>query len=797
MIVAITGLNTSIQAQQSVEQRMGNAITVLATEMASVPALVVDDIKAAQALIDVAIELSPEDKEIWRQRLELSLLAEDVKRSQESLAKLHDLEPDNDVLSLMIFDTYMSKLNTATERIEAYQSLLSQPTRGSLSTPIASRLALDLAILHQRVGDHDAYAQWLGESIAADPSYREALVRASTFYQDNTDDPIGEAELLLSMVRADPADLQAQVQVGRLLLEKGAYLGASRIYEIIERNAISLRNQGAIFQDDFFTEFVLATWGGKSPDEVLNWIDRIDQGKKRNALVGQDQEISDLSPALCGIRLAVASQMGSKQSKKDAAIALGYTSKKRIEEVKEAASKDGVGVNENTFIAVVSQLELEWAWLLLLTDSDLSQASALIKRVMDAGQLNAQASDRFAGWLALRSGDQAKARELLSKIAEGDSFATYGIAVIDKEQGNTQKAAQGFLAVARERAGSILGLMAASELWNILGQRTPINETANRLNALAQALPKIIDYATSDPTQLMTFRVRPEKSPIQPFESPVFLVEIINKADFPIAIGDLEPLQPDLLLDMTVRSTYRNFDQLAPLILDVGRRLRLEPQEKLVLKLNLNMTKIGQIINQMMSEGVSISARGFTNFFVSEANTSNGVQLTYWPGVLGSVATSQPLRIDGILPTEAWFDEVIKKLKSSDDSQAPVMLAILSQLLNAESDKADGRLKNIADETLEHATTVVLESFRRQSPVARGWLLSILNEGQISRPLVSESVLSKEPMVQLGILLNVYNNLNSVTTEQNEALIDLVKSDDNTVSIAAKAMRSIINDRKN
>ena len=242
--------------------------------------------------------------------------------------------------------------------------------------------------------------------------------------------------------------------------------------------------------------------------------------------------------------------MGSKQSKKDAVIALGYTSKKRIEEVKEAASKDGVDVNEHTFVTVVSQLELEWAWLLLLTDSDLSQASALIKRVMDAGQLNAQARDRFAGWLALRSGDQAKARELLSKIAESDSFATYGIAVIDKEQGNTQKAAQGFLAVARERAGSILGLMAASELWDILGQRTPINETANRLNALAQALPKIIDYAISDPTQLMTFRVRPEKSPIQPFESPVFLVEITNKADFPIAIGDLEPLQPDLLLDI-------------------------------------------------------------------------------------------------------------------------------------------------------------------------------------------------------------------------------------------------------
>ena len=110
---------------------------------------------------------------------------------------------------------------------------------------------------------------------------------------------------------------------------------------------------------------------------------------------------------------------------------------------------------------------------------------------------------------------------------------------------------------------------------------------------------------------------------------------------------------------------------------------------------------------------------------------------------LAALQRVRPLRIDGILPTEAWFDEVIKKLESSDDSQTLVMLAILSQLLNAESDKADGRLKHIADETLERATTVVLEAFRRQSPVARGWLLSILDEGQISRPLVSESVAFK------------------------------------------------------
>ena len=40
-------------------------------------------------------------------------------------------------------------------------------------------------------------------------------------------------------------------------------------------------------------------------------------------------------------------------------------------------------------------------------------------------------------------------------------------------------------------------------------------------------------------------------------------------------------------------------------------------------------------------------------------------------------------------------------------------------------------------------------------------------------------------------------NRNSVTAEQNEALSELVESDDNTVSIVAKAMLRIINDRKN
>ena len=50
------------------------------------------------------------------------------------------------------------------------------------------------------------------------------------FFRMNVDDPYAEAELLTSLVLADPTVIEPQTLLAQLLLENRAYTGAARLY---------------------------------------------------------------------------------------------------------------------------------------------------------------------------------------------------------------------------------------------------------------------------------------------------------------------------------------------------------------------------------------------------------------------------------------------------------------------------------------------------------------------------------------------------------------------------------------
>lgn len=728
--------------------RLATLLTRSAVRLVRSPRPQVDTLDAALLLAREAADLDPENADRWRLVRELAVVSEQGDRENPSIIdqandQILRLEPGDDATRLWKLAGTIDRLDLAEDRARAYEALLDPERAEPLAPAVRSRLALDCARMLYRSGQTQAFSHWLAESLAIDPSNAAAAAEAVGFFRMNVTDPEAEAELLLALYVADPTDMTTQTALATLLLEHGAFRGARRLYRLVEANHRAVQLLPAL---DLLADHALAEWAAGDASRAeqiirarqLSMDERLRESLQREN-PGVDPETlansnAPLSPALAAVRVAIAQSRSSPDIQEALARAiLSYelTIQRAVE--REQPDQDAA-----------ERLRLELAWLLLWLGNDVDSAITVLNGATANRPLTDEARARFDGWIALRRGQMDEARGLLEPLAATDPIARLGVALCQLQQQRRKDAARSFLAIAREQPGTLIGVWAQEELVKLLGRRLPISDTATRLEALIQTIPPVMDRYPQDPTLAVGLRLAPAARRFDAFEPVILNIRVTNNSMYPLALDRQGPIRPTVCLILTCTSIGLPGEQRAPpTVVDIGRRLRLEPGQSITVPVDLRETSLGWTLDAVPVQGWIVQARGLINF--TWGATAGHVR----PHLLGSEARTTPFRIEGVLPTDDWVRSAVDALGNEEARPDPRTLAMLGHLLVATGAAAEQRTSGLRAE----ARAVIPTAYARLDPVDQAWALGMLPVDPLLNPVLAMARRSDDRLVRIAYLL--------------------------------------------
>jgi tetratricopeptide (TPR) repeat protein len=753
--------------------------------------LTVVGLETALILSEQAVELLPADAELWRQRFKLATVAERPELMREAVERLVALDPEDQVARLAQINLAIDGAQTAEERIAAYGRWLAPDTRRSIGGPVASRLALDLAILHRRMGDEEAFGRWLTESVTLDPGHRAAAALAAGYFRARVDDAYGQAELLVNLLLADPAGATAQLELGNLLLKHGAYNGAERMLTL----AAHERPVGGVRPgSDLFADLAVAQWAngnaeaalrtiqeqqrladtrlrstiirlqgsveietrtreearailvlgfGLTPDEARKLIR--DAGEPPPSPLERAQVPARLDPTLTVVRAAILDRLGDPQ----AATALNTARGSYAMLIGRELNKGDDADQE-----VIARLKLEQSLVLFWLGGDIAVVERLVSEADEAQPLSAAAKERFAGLISLRRGAGQEAITRLAPLAPDDRIARLGLAMARLQLEQRREAAADLLTVARDDPGSLLSIWAAERLFELLGARAPINDEARRLEKLIESLPVRLDRCLDDPTLCVGVRIEPERTSYEGFDPLVVYVELVNNWRYPLSIDPDGPIEPNLVLNVSAQlSQADERGYLDPIVLDIDRRLTLGPRERITIPFDLRRHRVGLLLDQYAVQGAILRVTGITNFSAMpllRRDPAGEPQLPILqPGNLGSETRSPPFRVDGVRLQRRWIELALGEVIREDGPKDIRVLAFLSHIAGL---GAAARFSTEDQQLFRDAMSALTEAYGRLDAVSQAWVLSVIRASS-SEPLLALARTSEEPLVKMAYVM--------------------------------------------
>jgi len=715
--------------QTTPAQRLASAFIDTALTRTMDDPLTIDTLNGAVLLTEEALQLDPDSPDLWRMALDLASLAERDDLKDRAVERLGQLDPADEAVRLMRLNAAIDRYQTAPERVAAYEKLLAPDNVSRLGGAVASRLALDLALLYRREGDMDQFSNWLSQSIVLDSSNRSAAAIAAGFFRMNVRDAVGEAELLTTLMLADPTDIATQVTLAQMLLEHGAYAAASRIYRLAILGSEALGNPPA---NDLLADQAIAQWANGDQQAALDTLGRrqaeMDAGARAQAK-RKDPDLSEidlaklhaqLNPTLATVAAVIHAGRGDNEAPKAISDALSAY-KVKIEGLSKTSPEKA-----DPDPAELARLNLEMAWVSLWLGGDLESVPGFIAAAEQSQPLSQDAKDRFEGWLAYRRGDLAKAIELLTPVAPKDVAAQIGLGLALLKQGQKQDAARQFLAANRSQPGSLIGIWAAHQVVALIGQRVPLSDEAIKLEALINSISGQFDRYPEDSSLAVSMRILPSKLTFGPYEPVIFSIEITNNSFLPLGLDRDGPIRPQVIFSPLINSaTAQNMQPLRPFVVNIGQRLRLAPREKLVVPVNLRNYHPADLINSLALDGTIIRLKAYLNF-------AAGLQGTLRPSIYGTQTDAPLMWIDGQRVTEAWVKDTTSAIADISMPGLLPRMALFSRAIAPNVGAPDATEKSPVQDAkvLDAARAAFEDTYQKLDGVSQAWLLSVMPVNQ-------------------------------------------------------------------
>jgi len=575
-------------------------------------------IRTATAL-SIARRLRPDDLELIRLERDSWKTADEDERAARLLERIVVLDPADAVSVARLLLLRISALQTADERLAAYDRLLG-PSGSAIDPSIRSRMALDSALLLREQGDEGAFVERLTLAATLDVTNKDAAALYAAYFLPRTPDVQAQADLLANIVLSDPTDASALNNLAQHLFSHGAYAGAARLFSLTQ-NLVDGSGRSLTAEDVF--DRLLVDWmldgDEAATGPVQEMLDRqqayintqIRQAEKFNQPL-PEQTVAQIPASFESVRLAVAFGRRDDESARAAAERAAASISAQLDELVNRTGPYEDISDEHADRAFVAN-SLELAFLRLWGDTQIDEAEATIDDIAgreDQGGLDPEAIQRFRGLIALRRGDAERAEALLSPLADHDFAARVGLALLHEEAGREREAIAEFARVALDRPNSAIGCASRRRIETILGRPLQPTPQAAALDRFGLDFAPWLEHFTESPHNFMSLIARQGTTRLDLFDPVEVRIRLRNISNYPLGVGPERPINSRLALSPNLVIEGRPRSPLSlPEIINLDRRFRLMPREEIELVATGTRGSVGIVLEQNADRSISLRWR--------------------------------------------------------------------------------------------------------------------------------------------------------------------------------------------
>ncbi|GAB4383075.1 MAG: hypothetical protein Kow0022_01990 [Phycisphaerales bacterium] len=737
--------------EASIESKVAMEIQRLALlELRMQPSPTPDDYRIAYHTLRLAQQLMPDDVELARKIAAAAWSTADPELLVSATRDLVRLDPTDTVAQLRLIVAGIARYQTVEQRLAAYERFLG-PAGERLRPEVRSRLALDAALLLREKGDERGFVRRLQQAMDLDGSNKAAAQVAMTYFASNVDDPVGRFEMELNVLYADPIDPQLHLAIAHDLANEGMISQSHRFFS----HAMQLFYASGDVPSLIELEALAMQWYIEGPEAVLKGLNATLKTKRADAQARRDVAIANglsleglpdpeqvrLEKDMDQLRILCAMQIGDQESLRAAMTDLERSimyavGQLNAPETRPPGFDDAAALRTQITLLIELQMYRLWADLDReqvdqQTEAYQTQLRDLQARLTAASDGSPQAQAQIAAtveayrssyhrpitpWISLRDGnyEQAIAQADAAKDALGQ-FADVIKALALEQLDRKPEAAR--VLMDASRANALSGFSAWARAYALKLDPTIQTQTATgkAIDAMARSVPRFIDDMVVSPMSFMDLRVdvgSPVKKPTDRF---LVKVTIKNLAPIPLGVGSDRPINSRLLLQPHRDSNLGFFfGQLYPEVVELNRRIRLDPLETIEAVVPVDVGASGVILSLNALNNHRIRWRVLQGFVI-------GALQSFRPGPQCLGVESDPVELQRLEQQRLSAQETAVGIRSGPTEELyPLVMQARAVLLAWP--RRESRPQQIAD-LLSRALTARLQS---GTPMERALLLAML-----------------------------------------------------------------------
>lgn len=666
-----------------------------------------DQYQRARLLLDQALDLAPEDANLWRMRAELAERTNNTKARIKALSRYTDLAAADDRAQYELIMARIQELQTVDARLSRLERILQSKLAEQLSEPLRSRLAVEAAAAAREMsGPEDSrFLRHLKQALDLDPSNdRAALMMYQLLRGRYRSDqrPQASAQSVaaaaIHLTKAAPLDGTVRATLADHLADQGVFGEAATQFGHAQQ--LTGGRLSAAWHKGWITSLAADGQTQAALAQLRQYARRLEAGQAQTKPTkpeldpdsdqrpGTADAPGDAPPAEAGpteTDSGNADTATSGEANAEGEPAAGGD--------EEAASSAGLPIHmrmvklailyqpaqterwQKTFDGIWQKLstsadagetpaQAQLAWLGAVFNRKTEQARGYIE---DLPADNPQA--RLAkGWLAFHAGQPEQAREHWSAIAERDPMARFGLALLNGADvpGKARRLKQ----VIQSAPRSLGGLMAAR--WLVAHDDTPEPTAVGRsLVRLMESMPAAV-WQMSDLAGWID--VQWQRGPVQfSYLRPMERTLVVrNRTSLPLSIGQQGTLRSQAMVQIAPFRGGRSLGTLPAKIVDIGRRLTVGANDSVSVDIRLDRSEFGPLLlaSPFNSYVFNLTAT------VNPRSTRRGIK----PGPVGGSDTARSLVTRTLPPSQANAKQWLNTLSGESAGQPLIALARLVQL---------------------------------------------------------------------------------------------------------------------